>query len=69
VPYYTEHDDNRLVSTGATDVRTLRLAPVVDPPPLADQGPHVGAKNDVVREDALPDLYGEPDDSGDRFTA
>ncbi|MEW2302608.1 hypothetical protein AB0958_21990 [Streptomyces sp. NPDC006655] len=70
VPYYTEHDDRKLVDTGATDVRTLRMAPVVDPPPLADSGPHVRDKYDVPHEGALADLYGlQQRSDDDRFRA
>lgn len=61
IPRYEEHDDHRLIDTGATDVSTLRLAPITDDmtaPP--DQGPHVRHKEDVPHEHALPDLYGLP---------
>jgi hypothetical protein len=58
VPYYTEHDDRRLVETGGTDVSTLRMRPVADTAPLADQGPYVRHKEDVPHEGALADLYG-----------
>jgi hypothetical protein len=65
IPPYTEHDEHRLIDTGATDVSTLRLAAVVDDPPMPDNIPHVRHREDVPHEHALPDLYGLPDD---RFT-
>lgn len=57
IPRYTDHDEHRLVDTGETDVRTLRLAPVVDEP-MPDNIPHVRDKEDVPHEGSLADLYG-----------
>ncbi|MGW1858036.1 hypothetical protein [Streptomyces collinus] len=68
IPPYAEHDDHKLVDTGATDVRTLRMRPVPADDPVPDQGPHVGHRHDVPNEGALPDLYGLRHASGDRFT-
>lgn len=59
IPRYVEHDDHRLIESGATDVRTLRLQPVADDIPMPVTVPHVRDKEDVPYEGALPNLYGE----------
>jgi hypothetical protein len=71
IPYYEDHDERRLIDTGQTDVRTLRLNPVVDDTlsAIPAQTPHVRHKEDVPHEHALPDLYGLSDGSVGRFSA
>lgn len=58
VPYYTEHDDVRMIETGGTDVSTLRMRPVPADGIMPEQVPHVRHREDVPHEHALPDLYG-----------
>lgn len=69
IPRYTDHDDHKLIDSGATDVRTLRMAPITDDTVIPDHVPHVRDKEDVPHEHALPDLYGlRRRRARDRFT-